>query len=83
MRQFLKFAPLAGAALLVAACGGASTNNTANATDAGNVVTNEPSMAPDMNAGMPADNNAMAAPAAPADANAAAPAANAAAGNNL
>ena len=80
MRQFLKFAPLAGAALLVAACGGAATNNAVNATDAGNVVTNEPTMAPDMNAGMPADNNAM---AAPADANAAAPAANAAAGNNL
>jgi hypothetical protein len=66
---------IAGAAL-VAACGGGAANNTANATD-GNVVTNEPAMAP-MNEGMPADNNAMAAPAAPApDANAAAPAANA------
>ena len=67
-------AMIAGAALLVAACGGGAANNTANATD-GNVVSNEPTMAP-MNEPMPADNNAMAAPApAPTD-NAAAPAGN-------
>ena len=60
MRQFLKFAPLAGAALLVAACGGSAANNTVNApVDNGTVVDN--GMAPDLNAGMPpADNGAMA-----------------------
>ncbi len=68
---------IAGAALLVAACGGGAANNTANApADNGAMVTNEPGMAPDMNAPMPMDNNAMAAPApmdntaAPVDANA-------------
>ena len=78
MRNALKFAPLVGAALVVAACGGGAANNTANApADNGAVVTNEPGMAPDLNAGMPMDNNAMAAPApAPMD-NAAAPAGNA------
>lgn len=56
---------IAGAAILVAACGGGAANNTANApADNGAMVTNEPTMAPsDMNAGMPMDNNAMAAPA--------------------
>jgi hypothetical protein len=68
-------AMIAGAALFVAACGGGASNNTANApADAGNVVSNEPTMAP-MNEPMPADNNAMAAPA-PMDANGAAPAGN-------
>ena len=77
MRQPLQFALLAGATLLVAACGGGATNNTANTTDNGTIVSNEPTMAPDnMSAGMPADNNAMAAPApAPVD-NGAAPAGN-------
>lgn len=69
MRNVLTFAAVAGAALFVAACGGGAANNTANApADNGAMVTNEPSMAPtnDMGAGMPADNNAMAAPMAPA-----------------
>ena len=54
-------AMIAGAALLVAACGGGAANNTANApVDNGAMVTNEPTMAPtDMNGGMPADNGAM------------------------
>jgi hypothetical protein len=73
MRNLFKFAPLAGAALLVAACGGSAANNTANAVDNGTVVTNDV-MAPDMNAGMPLDNNTM---AAPATTNAPAPAMNA------
>ena len=56
-------AMIAGAALLVAACGGGAANNTANApADNGTTLGNEPSPAP-MNEGMPADNNAMAAPA--------------------
>ncbi len=73
-------AMIAGAALLVAACGGGAANNTANApADNGSVVSNDP-MAPDMNAPMP-DMNApapdMNAPApAPTDANGAAPAGN-------
>lgn len=60
MRSILSIATIAGAAMLVSACGGAATNNTANApVDAGNVVMNEPTMAP-MNEGMPpADNGAM------------------------
>ncbi len=64
---------IAGAALLVAACGGGAANNTANApVDNGAMVTNEPGMAPaDMNAPMPADMNAPA--PAPMDGNAAAP----------
>jgi len=64
---------IAGAALLVAACGGGAANNTANApADNGAMVTNEPAMAPDMNAPMPpADMNAPA--PAPMDGNAAAP----------
>jgi hypothetical protein len=52
MRHLLKFVPLAGAALLVAACGGTAANNTANAVDNGTVVTND-TMAPDLNAPMP------------------------------
>ena len=60
MRSILSIATVMGAALLVSACGGAASNNTAgNAVDAGNVVSNEPTMAP-MNEGMPpADNGAM------------------------
>ena len=65
-------AMIAGAALLVAACGGGAANNTANApADNGTEVMNEPTMAP-MNEPMPMDGN-MAAPA-PTDANMAAPA---------
>ena len=68
---------VAGAALLVAACGGGAANNTANApADNGTEIGNDP-MAPDMNGGMPVDNNAMAAPAPAADMNAPAPAMNA------
>jgi hypothetical protein len=49
-------AMIAGAALLVAACGGGAANNTANApVDNGMSVTNEPAMAP-MNEPMPMDN---------------------------
>ena len=60
MRSILSIVTIAGAALLVSACGGGASNNTAaNAADAGNVVSNEPTMAP-MNEGMPpADNGAM------------------------
>ncbi len=48
-------AMIAGAALLVAACGGGAANNTANApVDNGTTIGNDP-MAPDMN-GMPVDN---------------------------
>lgn len=65
---------VAGAALVLAACGGGAANNTANApADNGTEVTNDV-MAPDMNAPMPMDNNAM---AAPSDMNAPAPAMNA------
>ena len=74
MRYPLQLALLTGATLLVAACGGGAANNAATpAVDNGTVVTNDP-MAPDLNAPMPMDNNAMAAPAP--DANGAAPAAN-------
>ena len=61
MRSILSIATIAGAALLVAACGGGAANNTANApADNGAMVTNEPTMAPtDMNAPMPMDNGAM------------------------
>jgi hypothetical protein len=59
MRHLLKFVPLAGAALLVAACGGTAANNTANAVDNGTVVTND-TMAPDLNAPMPDANAPMA-----------------------
>jgi hypothetical protein len=72
MRQFLKFIPLAGAALLVAACGGGAANNIANAPiDNGTVVSND-MMAPDLNAPMPDANAPMA-----NDMNAPAPAMNA------
>jgi hypothetical protein len=71
MRHLLKFAPLAGAALLVAACGGGSTaNNAAAAPDNGTEIGNDP-MAPDMNTPMPDANT----PAMAPDANAPAPAA--------
>jgi hypothetical protein len=74
MRNLIKFAPLAGIALLVSACGGGAANNTAAApVDNGTEIGNDP-MAPDMNGGMPVDNNAM---AAPTDMNAPAPAMNA------
>lgn len=81
MRTLTTGLMIAGAALFVAACGGGAANNTANApADNGAVVMNEPTMAPDnMGAGMPADNNAMAAPA-PMEANTMAPAGNAANG---
>jgi len=68
MRNALKFAPLAGVALLVAACGGGAANNSANgAADNGTVIGNDP-MAPDLNAAMPDSNASMnaATPAAPA-----------------
>ncbi len=69
----LTLATIAGAALLVAACGGGAANNTANApADNGNAMGNDMMAPTDMNAMPAADNNAMAAPAA----NAAAPAAN-------
>ena len=72
MRHLLKFVPLAGAALLVAACGGSAANNTANAPiDNGTVVSND-MMAPDLNAPMPDANAPMA-----NDMNAPAPAMNA------
>ena len=59
MRTLTTGLTIAGAALLVAACGGGAANNTANApADNGAMVTNEPTMAP-MNEGMPADNAAM------------------------
>jgi hypothetical protein len=60
MRSILSIATIAAAGLFVSACGGGASNNTAaNTTDAGNVVMNEPTMAP-MNEGMPpADNGAM------------------------
>ena len=74
MRTLTTGLMIAGAALFVAACGGGAANNTANATSNEPVVMNEPAMAPDMNSGMPADNNAMAAPAPAMDANTAAPA---------
>ena len=73
MRYPLQLAFLAGATLLVAACGGGAANNAAPAVDNGTNVTTDP-MAPNLTDAMPADNNAMAAPA-PA-ANTAAPAAN-------
>jgi hypothetical protein len=51
-------AMIAGAALLVAACGGGAANNTANApVDNGTMVTND-TMAPDMNGMPPVDANA-------------------------
>jgi hypothetical protein len=67
---------IAGAALLVAACGGGAANNTTNApADNGAMVTNEPTMAPDMNAPMPVDNTMPPAPMGN-DMNGAAPAGN-------
>jgi hypothetical protein len=59
MRSILSIATIAGAALLVSACGGSAANNTANApVDNGTMIGNDV-MAPDMNAPMPADNSAM------------------------
>ena len=76
--RILSLATVAGAALLVAACGGGAANNTANApaVDNGTAMGND-MMAPDMNAPMPAATNGMGngTAAAPA-ANAAAPAGN-------
>ena len=58
--RILSIATIAGAALLVAACGGGAANNTANApaVDNGTMMGND-TMAPDMNAPMPADNTSM------------------------
>lgn len=58
--RILSLATIAGAALLVAACGGSAANNTANApaADNGTMMSND-TMAPDMNAPMPADNSSM------------------------
>jgi len=51
--RILSLATIAGAALLVAACGGGAANNTANApADNGMTVSNDV-MAPDANAPMP------------------------------
>ncbi len=76
--RILSLATVAGAALLVAACGGGAANNTANApaVDNGTAMGND-MMAPDMNAPMPAATNSTgnSTAAAPA-ANAAAPAGN-------
>lgn len=60
MRSILSIATIAGAALLVSACGGSAANNSANAAvDNGTTMGNADVMAPDMNAPMPADNSAM------------------------
>lgn len=58
MRSILSIATIAGAALLVSACGGSAANNTANAPamDNGTMMSND-TMAPDMNAPMPTDTN--------------------------
>ncbi|WP_395614122.1 hypothetical protein [Allosphingosinicella sp.] len=58
--RILSLATVAGAALLVAACGGGAANNTANApaVDNGTAMGND-MMAPDMNAPMPAGNESM------------------------
>lgn len=57
--RILSIAAVAGAALFVAACGGGAANNTANApVDNGTMMSND-TMAPDMNAPMPADNTSM------------------------
>ena len=58
MRSILSIATIAGAALLVSACGGGAANNTANApvVDNGTAMGND-MMAPDMNAPMPTDTN--------------------------
>jgi len=58
MRSILSIATIAGAALLVSACGGTAANNTANApvVDNGTMMSND-AMAPDMNAPMPAATN--------------------------
>ena len=57
MRSILSIAPIAGAALLVSACGGGAANNTANApVDNGTAMGND-MMAPDMNAPMPVETN--------------------------
>ena len=58
MRSILSIATIAGAALLVSACGGTAANNSANAVvvDNGTMMTND-TMAPDMNAPMPATSN--------------------------
>lgn len=57
MRKPLHIAFLTGVTLFVAACGGGAANNGAPAVDNGTTITNDP-MAPDLNAGMPADNGA-------------------------
>ena len=49
----LTLATIAGAALLVAACGGGAANNTANAPAVDNGTVMDNGMAPDMNAPMP------------------------------
>ena len=52
--RILSIATIAGAALLVAACGGGAANNTANAPVVDNGTTMDNTMAPtDMNAPMP------------------------------
>jgi hypothetical protein len=51
--RILSLATIAGAALLVAACGGTAANNTANAPAADNGMMVDNGMAPDMNAPMP------------------------------
>jgi hypothetical protein len=60
MRKLTSGLMIAGAALFVAACGGGAANNTANApaVDNGTMMSND-TMAPDMNAPMPAGNSAM------------------------
>ena len=59
MRSILSIATIAGAALLVSACGGGAANNTANApVDNGTMMSND-TMAPDMNAPMPDANASM------------------------
>lgn len=58
MRSILSIATIAGAALLVSACGGSAANNTANAPVVDNGTTmGTDNMAPDMNAPMPTDTN--------------------------
>lgn len=58
MRSILSIATIAGAALLVSACGGSNANNSANAAvvDNGTMMSND-AMAPDMNAPMPTGND--------------------------
>ena len=61
MRSILSIAAVAGAALLVTACGGGAANNTANApvVDNGTAMSNDMMAPTDMNGGMPADTNTM------------------------